>query len=109
MSAEKKPSENSLRQLSRQEKARLLAARANEISYHSTHDEETASLLRKKPPQDEEEEKGDEVRTHSSSYPFPSPSLLPQLLILTPSSSPLMSLTLAGEHIGHRISLDACL
>jgi hypothetical protein len=59
-----KKAENSLRQLSRQEKARLLAARANEISYHSTHDEE-APLIKKqkqKKDEDDEEEKGDEVR-----------------------------------------------
>jgi hypothetical protein len=60
--SEKKP-ENSFKQVSRQEKARILAARANQISYHSTHDEEAPLISKKKKEEkDDEEEKGDEVR-----------------------------------------------
>jgi hypothetical protein len=45
--------------ISRQEKARLLAARAGQVTYHSTYDEEDPFIVKKG--DDDEEGKADQV------------------------------------------------
>jgi hypothetical protein len=48
--------------ISRQEKARLLAARAGQVTYHSTYDEEDPLIAKK---DDDDEGKADEVSSPS--------------------------------------------
>lgn len=98
---DRKSSNDSNKQLSRQEKAKLLAARASQVTYqsttnHTSNDDEESSLLIKKN-KDDDEEKGDEVcisLMNIKSYCLPLHCVYAQS-------------TLLGKHISYRIFINA--